>query len=448
MEDNSKMDELLKAYAKKRRDEAGAPLELHPATRNLLQAEVKRTHAPAPGERPTKTHWIWRIWPRLVIGGGVALLLLGTVFWFQPRDQQTGLASGGPKHMELAQNKKSAAPQPAELGEKRVSNSREDAAASAVQLKPETSGVRVESLAPADATGGATAASNRTEADAGAGLADAKEQVLIAAAPPAPVVAEPPPSSSTPALRDEDARRYAAVAKNKAAEEVESAKTPTPPVSEAAVPKTSSRDNEHLLARKKSDAQAAKLTTFDDSGTRLYFAQEPSRYRQNLLSPSRPSVLTAFEIIHAGDKIRIIDGDGSVYEGQLVAGFYDEVSSQSPLQQRSQSKDRALQEASRQASASAMPETEFSFRATGTNRSFNQVVVLTGKLNPAAATAISGGRASAPSTPRPGAPAALAAATARPAKAEAAFNPRTLDVKVVIGGTNEFELKAIQTRAK
>src|SRR5436853_263056 len=36
--DNRKIEELLQAYAKKRREEAGA-VELHPATRNLLQAE-------------------------------------------------------------------------------------------------------------------------------------------------------------------------------------------------------------------------------------------------------------------------------------------------------------------------------------------------------------------------------------------------------------------------
>jgi len=36
------MDELLKAYAERRRKEAGAPLVMHPATRQMLQAEVAR----------------------------------------------------------------------------------------------------------------------------------------------------------------------------------------------------------------------------------------------------------------------------------------------------------------------------------------------------------------------------------------------------------------------
>ncbi|MGB8356256.1 MAG: hypothetical protein WCD79_20325 [Chthoniobacteraceae bacterium] len=43
-EPNDKMDELLKAYADRRRKKAGA-FEMHPATRQMLQAEVARQHA-------------------------------------------------------------------------------------------------------------------------------------------------------------------------------------------------------------------------------------------------------------------------------------------------------------------------------------------------------------------------------------------------------------------
>ena len=41
-EPENKIEELLKAYAKKRQEEAGAPFEMHPATRKLLQGEVAR----------------------------------------------------------------------------------------------------------------------------------------------------------------------------------------------------------------------------------------------------------------------------------------------------------------------------------------------------------------------------------------------------------------------
>ncbi len=42
MDQNRPIEKLLRRYAEKRRDEAGAPLELHPASRRLLQGEVSR----------------------------------------------------------------------------------------------------------------------------------------------------------------------------------------------------------------------------------------------------------------------------------------------------------------------------------------------------------------------------------------------------------------------
>src|SRR5258707_3387232 len=42
MEPERKIEKLLRAYAKKRRADAGDAFKLHPATRRLLQAEVAR----------------------------------------------------------------------------------------------------------------------------------------------------------------------------------------------------------------------------------------------------------------------------------------------------------------------------------------------------------------------------------------------------------------------
>ena len=41
------IEKTLRAYAKKRREEAGAPAEMHPATRRLLQGEVARLRGKA-----------------------------------------------------------------------------------------------------------------------------------------------------------------------------------------------------------------------------------------------------------------------------------------------------------------------------------------------------------------------------------------------------------------
>ena len=56
---NDKMDDLLKAYAARRREQSGAPFELHPATRSLLQGEVAKL-APRAQEKRAKTSFLGR----------------------------------------------------------------------------------------------------------------------------------------------------------------------------------------------------------------------------------------------------------------------------------------------------------------------------------------------------------------------------------------------------
>ncbi|MEW6156246.1 MAG: hypothetical protein AB1813_02370 [Verrucomicrobiota bacterium] len=96
-EPNNRMDDLLKAFAKKRRKEAGDPLELHPATRRLLQDEVARTygHGPQP-THSTRPGWksLLMFWPRFAIGFSV-LAMAGIAIFLatQTRAPQSQLAS-------------------------------------------------------------------------------------------------------------------------------------------------------------------------------------------------------------------------------------------------------------------------------------------------------------------------------------------------------------------
>src|SRR2546421_491326 len=72
--DNSKIEELLKRYAKKRREEMGAPMELHPAVRKMLQGEVARQR-PAPPERKGFLSVFLQFWPRFAVAGAAVVLL-------------------------------------------------------------------------------------------------------------------------------------------------------------------------------------------------------------------------------------------------------------------------------------------------------------------------------------------------------------------------------------
>ena len=57
MEPERKIEKLLRAYAKKRRADAGDPLTLHPATRRLLQGEVARRKPKPEDEEASVTLW-------------------------------------------------------------------------------------------------------------------------------------------------------------------------------------------------------------------------------------------------------------------------------------------------------------------------------------------------------------------------------------------------------
>ncbi len=74
------IEKLLREAARKRRDEAGAPFELHPVNRRLLQGEVSRNFARPQRERRSFANALAQLWPRLA--GGLALFaVLGLAVW-------------------------------------------------------------------------------------------------------------------------------------------------------------------------------------------------------------------------------------------------------------------------------------------------------------------------------------------------------------------------------
>src|SRR3989442_6371018 len=76
-EPNRNLEEQLAAWARKRRDEAGAPFELHPATRKLLQDEVARAF-PKKSDQPAPepAGW-WKVfWPQFALAGSLCLAML------------------------------------------------------------------------------------------------------------------------------------------------------------------------------------------------------------------------------------------------------------------------------------------------------------------------------------------------------------------------------------
>ena len=83
-EPQKKAEELLRAYARKRQEDAGAPLDLHPANRRLLQDEVTRIYRARRTRAISLLSSFLTFWPRLTLAAAV-FVALGLVAWMLTR---------------------------------------------------------------------------------------------------------------------------------------------------------------------------------------------------------------------------------------------------------------------------------------------------------------------------------------------------------------------------
>src|SRR5262245_51071903 len=81
-EPEKKIDELLQAYARKRREDAGEPLDLHPATRRILQGEVAKLRAGKARESRPWWQSLLLVWPRFAAAFAIFMMLALGVWVF------------------------------------------------------------------------------------------------------------------------------------------------------------------------------------------------------------------------------------------------------------------------------------------------------------------------------------------------------------------------------
>ena len=112
------------------------------------------------------------------------------------------------------------------------------------------------------------------------------------------------------------------------------------------------------------------------------------RYRVNFNSPPMPNVLRSFQVEQAGQQIRVVDADGSVYDGAIERPENEEFAKRVAAAQTAQEdlKKKVEPEARRGESVSetaygetAGPQNVF-FHVAGTNRTLNQLVVFQGNF--------------------------------------------------------------------
>jgi hypothetical protein len=417
------IEKLLRAAAQKRRDEAGAPLELHPATRRLLQGEVARQFAKPEREARSFSQLLARLWPRFAWGAAIFAVLVVAARLLLPvpgKDKsEIRLAKNEPMP-ELAPAKGllpapstatatvPAPPAPAEgaspsaatfAGTARSALSKparqprveeqqlpKDAIArqtdSDVEKKLELAAApRLADREIADEAKIVAPAAASAPAPAGTVNGGYRRQLELAGKPAPPAnapaaPAAPAPTAATPApvselSLDESAKRTS----EKADQPAFDYKSP------ATVASASSR--RYSTTAPDSLAESATETRKEAKGVLVAqrFAQvAPGAKAKNRLadkvSLAQP-VLTSFQVEQAGSELRIVDSDGSVYGGfvQVADGIerLRSVNGEKPAA-------KPVPQSAMTAGSSRQAGQNYYFRVTGTNRTLQKKVVFTGNL--------------------------------------------------------------------
>lgn len=439
------MDDLLKTYAKKRRDGAGAPFELHPATRKLLQAEAAKLR-PRVAERIDS--WFGALltfWPRYALATTVFLMLgVGAWSFFRSEEQPKQIAlfdakENSPRHerarsLESAEKKESGDRQFREAaGEERESLQRR--AASPIPAEPQVAlrdeaSIRLKAVADESKV-------KRNAAELAANDALQKSLTLNRTAPAAPPASAPMPvpiaapaspaeNAAAPTLASADAKDKGALKGAQAPSETYS-KLPQLPASAAEAnaqkaplflateadalarqnalapaaqppPPASVVAGTALAATRPASPQTAAAAGADRfysrqgavAQTNQNAAQSRNRFSQVQSIGRAPSlgqagaaapVLAEFDFEQTGNRVRVVDADGSVYDGMIEDAAKADDSSQERARRGAAQVVELRKAGANQTAPADSASTDspvWNFRASGTNRTLQQPVTING----------------------------------------------------------------------
>jgi hypothetical protein len=403
MNDERPIEKLLRRYAKKRREDAAAPVELHPATRRMLQGEVarrfsKRAHAAGAGATTLaqilsdwRSRWLWALPVLIVLGVGVWM-------WVGP-GEKSGLevnlansssapaapAEGWSRSFKTPAPPKAALPAPGLSLADQVAPAYADglSAIAGQAAGSELAGAGV--AVPGVALEGEKLRRHRSDAMLARGLAVVPEKSPAAA----------PRASVEESFAFHDAKHQAkdaalsSPAKNDSLESFErlrqgyvSAGEGTLAMAPAGKPAEVAPGALPGLYRPEARGPGGREKL--DAASQAFVNRVPaSSYGKITTSGDRTPVLANFQVEQRGDQLRVIDGDGSTYLGEMnlaAAGQSAAVASAN----RGAASFALKQEdklATGQAVAARLAEPQsaqnFVCRVSGTNRTLNQPVVFT-----------------------------------------------------------------------
>ena len=359
------MDELLRAYAKQRREQAGPPPALHPVARKLLQDEMRRNLRDGAGAvGPDR---VGRLAGRALAacgrgrrGGGpfVVVTVLFAPSWNQ---------SYAPRHSMLSAPATKSAPPLANRSETAVTPEADKIVAPvSVTPPPELSQASNKSPAPeADriAEPGLEAA-NGTVAPANPALP--MEPSLASRNPSASEAGQinqfgnPVANSPAPAAMPASAAPFAerSLAPQNPSASVAGA-IPPPPAAARPMERTA-----------KAPAPALPLEGSDGAVAAQNFVQINAGSRSHALKQGESNVLSSFQMERVGANVRIIDADGSVYQGEVLGSRAG----------RGGVARGGAAKAPAPASKDSNENESWAFKVSGTNKNLQQNVVFTGNV--------------------------------------------------------------------
>lgn len=441
-EPDNKMDDLLKTYAKKRRAEAGAPFELHPATRKLLQAEAAKLR---PKARERGGSWfsaLLTLWPRYALAATVfAVLGIGAWTFFRFEEQPKRMAmvdaeqkAPRPEPALATGNTEKAAAKPALVSEAKKEN---EARRFSEMARGELDSFKRQANEPRPAEPPVALREEvTTQFKAVADETKAKQSVTDLAAnealqkklpaslpaltgpagsPPASVTA-PAPQPEKPVVRNfavadskdkaatvestdaalaggkvtalNDAQRQKSQAPATAGQAPLSRATdsiaPAQQTSLAIVPQspqpTGPAGNDRFYSR----PSVVTQTSQNAIQSRNRFSQVQSNSRNLQPQQAAAPVLAEFDFEQSGNRVRVVDADGSVYDGLIVEDVVKADQDSKESARRDAAQTLKLKNASprQNALAEGVPADSpaLNFRASGTNRTLQQAVTINGVL--------------------------------------------------------------------
>ncbi|MBL9169162.1 MAG: hypothetical protein JNN07_15585 [Verrucomicrobiales bacterium] len=360
-EPDNTIEKALRDYARRRREQPGAPEGLHAANRRLLQSEVQRSYgAPShPNPQVEKRLAWWFRWQGLASLATAVIALCGVVVWwaYQDSGSQMQLAQGV-LPLQTSENRRNLSEatdlnQPSPLkkrAESEPNSSRYSsvppppAAVSPPNLSPSLPPVVSSPAAPAAVAADAIAEQPKRPAES----ARTPETRLASAPAPAP----PSPAA---ARRDRGGLGETATA----------AKDLALPAQPARV--------ETLHFRQVSEETPLAKSEFSRAQSLEREKRKPN--------PQDQGVLNEFRIQHSHGQLTILDQDGSEYRGYLSATPEPDrlglATSTKPSSRGNTLSQPGNQETG---SAEAVGSTQYHFLASGTNRSLQQPMRLEGQL--------------------------------------------------------------------